>query len=519
MTRIPLEIFDDGHAGELEVRLLPESESLARQLDRMRLAQLIWTNRAVHERLNIIRKARGLIAESAGWLAEVAGGHSGRPMAEAMTSQVLPLADALRFVEREAGSLLKTRSLGAKGRPGWLANVRSVVKREPHGLVLVIAPSNYPLFLPGVAVIQALVAGNGVLLKPGTGGTEAAQALMEILFKAGLNRDLFILLPERPDVVREAIHWGVDKVVFTGSAETGVSLLRQLAPALIPATLELSGCDAVFVRADADLDLVVKALLFGLRLNNGATCIAPRRVFVHRSIATELEGRLAEALSLSEPFTFAIREQEESLVPIQLALAQGAHYVAGDIASDGRIKGPVVLAGVTPAMELLCRDIFAPVLSLVTINDDLEAQELSARCPYALGASIFSADQEASQLLASQVRAGVVTINDIIVPTADPRVPFGGRGRSGYGVTRGAEGLLEMTVPKVIAVRRGRWRPHLEPIRANDAALFESYVQLVHGQNWRGRLGALGRLLRSLVQSRWVEPTRKPSHVAKEEMK
>ena len=215
-------------------------------------------------------------------------------------AEVLPLAEACRFLEREAGKLLKPRRLGRRGLPLWLAGVCSEIQREPFGVVLIIGPGNYPLLLPGVQLIQALVAGNAVWLKPGGGGTEAARALCDLIVRAGFDPQLVALLPESAEAARAAIAARPDKVLFTGSAATGEKILAQLAPHLIPATMELSGCDAVIVRADADLDLAVKALVFGLRLNNGATCMSPQRVFVARSIATELEGRLGARLQYAK---------------------------------------------------------------------------------------------------------------------------------------------------------------------------------------------------------------------------
>jgi len=119
----------------------------------------------------------------------------------------------------------------------------------------------------------------------------------DLLHHAGLDHRLIQVLPEDSAAAASAIEAGVDKVILTGSADTGRTVLGQLSGKLVPAVMELSGADAVFVEADADLDLVVRCLRFGTLLNNGATCIAPRRVFVHQAVSTELEGRLAEAFT------------------------------------------------------------------------------------------------------------------------------------------------------------------------------------------------------------------------------
>ena len=161
--------------------------------------------------------------------------------------------------------------------------------------------------------------------------------------------------------------------------------------------MELSGCDAVIVRADADLDLVVKALTFGLTLNSGATCMAPKRVFVHRSIATELEGRLARVFPSCRSIQPTSSTTDQLRPLLDEALAQGAHFITGSLADDGSVQTPVVLAGVSPSAQLLREDIFAPVLVLVTVSDDAAAISLTNDCPYALGASIFTRDESASR--------------------------------------------------------------------------------------------------------------------------
>ena len=421
----------------------------------MRRAQATWAAVPVRTRLQVIRRFRHLLAEQAESVAISAVGSGQRPVAEILTSEIIPLADAARFLERAAGKVLAPRRVGRRGRPLWLGGVKSEVHREPFGLVLVIAPSNYPIFLPGVQVLQALAAGNAVLLKPGPGGTAATHELARLLNAAGLPASLLRVLSESPEAAQAAIRAGVDKVFFTGSATTGAQILAQLAPRAIPSTMELSGCDAVIIRADVDLELTVRALLFGLRLNSGQTCIAPRRVFVARAVATEFEGRLAQALADCSPATFSPAQRERLAPLLQQALAQGAHFLSGRIQPSGDIIGPVVIAGAMPALPLLREDIFAPLLTMLTVADDDEAVAFANDCPYALGATIFTRDERAAHSLAARLHVGGVIINDLIAPTADARLPFGGRKLSGFGLTRGPEGLLEMTTTKVVTQRSG----------------------------------------------------------------
>lgn len=459
-----------------------------------REAQALWAARPVAERLRTLRALRHLLAARAGELVEAAG----RPEAEVLSSEVIPLASACRFLEREAERILAPRRLGAEGRPAWLSGVEAEVRREPLGLVLVLAPANYRLFLPGVQALQALAAGNAVFWKPGRGGTPAASLVASLAAEAGLDPRLLAVLPEDPGTARVALAVGVDKVLLTGSAATGREVLAELASRLVPATMELSGCDALFVLPGADLARVTRAVGFGLTLHGGATCIAPRRVFVPRALAADLSERIAALAARLPAVAVDPETARRARVLLAGALAGGARLLAGSFTLADEIA-PLVVADALPEMRLLQEDLFVPVVSVVAVTDAEEALADAARCPYALGASVFGPAPEALAF-ASRVRAGVVVVNDVIVPTADPRLPFGGRGESGFGVTRGEEGLLELTAPKVVAVRRGRSLPHLEERHPEDAALFRAYLTLAHGGGLRARLRGLFALLASLVR-------------------
>jgi acyl-CoA reductase-like NAD-dependent aldehyde dehydrogenase len=458
-----------------------------------RAAQAGWAAVPLRHRLRTVRRARHLIAGRVDELVAAVDGSLARRRGETLAAEVLPLAQACRFLERRAGRVLRPRRAGSVVSR-LVPFVPAVeVRREPFGVVLIVGPGNYPLFLPGGQVLQALAAGNAVVLKPGSGGRAAATALARVLYDAGLPRRALSVLDESVDSGRRAVESEVDKVVLTGSFETGRAVLRRLAARVVPATVELSGCDAVFVLPGAEVDLAARALAFGLRLNEGATCVAPRRVFAPAGMAGDLGRRLAAALAEMPACAPDPARAERVAGLVAEAESMGARLVTGRCAT-GRPVLPAVVADASPEMRLLQEDVFAPVLSIVAVRTIDEAVRGSAACPYALGASVFGDAREAGRL-AGRIAAGVVVINDMIAPTADARVPFGGRGRSGYGVTRGAEGLLEMTRPKAIVLSRGRWRPHLEGGPGLGEPLLRLYMAAAHGPTIAGRLRAARDLL------------------------
>jgi acyl-CoA reductase-like NAD-dependent aldehyde dehydrogenase len=471
-----------------------------------RTAQAKWAFVPIERRINLVRKFRELLAEGAPALCRMTSQMQNRPESEILTSEIFPLLAACKFLERKAVSLLAPRRLGKSGLPLWLHGVSSEIHRDPYGVVLIIGPANYSLSLPGIQLLQALVAGNAVLLKPGLGGTPSAWSLLGLLDAAGLSIGLATLLPESVEAAQTAVGAGVDRVLFTGSAKVGAKILAQLAPQLIPATMELSGCDALLVRADGDLELVKKSLQFSLSLNSGATCIAPHRILVAESRAAELENLLEVHFQGQPRWKLTAPVANRVRPALQDALARGARLISGTIEQDESIVAPIILGRVPPDCRLFRTDIFAPVIATLRVKDDEEAVRRINDCPYALGASIFSANETIARDISTRLRVGFITINDVIVPAADPRVPIGGRGRSGFGTTRGREGLLDLTFPKVVTVRRGRFRPHLDPTAGQNSELLYAYLKLVYAGSLRSRWSALSVLTQRLLKGNFFLP-------------
>lgn len=451
------------------------------------IPQAEWARSSIASRLKILKRARHLLAGATSELCASISTQLSRTHADTMVSEILPLLEAIRFLERQAKHILRPRPLGRSGRPFWLFRVNTEIERVPFGKVLVVGPSNYPLFLPGVQVFQALAAGNSAIWKPGLGAGSVARIVAHALSRAGLPDGLLSVTDDTIEAAQTAIVAGVDKVFFTGSGAAGKALLRQLAETATPCVVELSGNDAAVVLPSADLSQVVAALAFGMRLNGSATCMAPRRILL-------VDFPASQRNLFVEQLTSALSQIEEIALPAS-ARRQLAHLIS-DAQRDGATAvgnpfcetiRPLLLLNATPEMQIALSDIFAPVLTLIEVEGTAGILRAQQACPLALTTSIFG-EERAARLLAGHINTGTITINDLIVPTADPRVPFGGRRQSGFGVTRGAEGLLEMTAVKVIATRRGRRTRHFDPTGETHAALFHSIITAAHasriGQRW-----------------------------------
>ncbi len=484
---------------EVSVQSASESLSDSLGLQAVRQGQRAWSHLRIAQRLGVLRRFRNLLATEGSSLAKLVSPHLTRTLPDTLTAEVLPLAEAVRYLERRAPTLLRPLRVNKADRPAWLRGVELEVQRDPWGVVLVIGPANYPLFLPGVQTVQALAAGNAVIWKPGVGGATIAHATAALLKCAGLPEGLLTVTDESPEAAQKYLDIGVDKVVLTGSGASGKAVLRKAAETLTPPTVELSGCDAAFVLSDANIGRAVDALVFGLRLNGSGTCIAPRRVFLHRDIAASFKGQLLERLETAEAISVPNRVLDLVGSLVANALEHHANLLTPDYDASGLLR-PVCIDEATPEMLCMRTDVPAPLLSLATVSDDDSALTLAGACPYALGATVFG-ERKHAEAFARQVSAGIVVVNDMIVPTADPRISFGGRGHSGFGKSRGPEGLLEMTVSKTIAVQRAGRLRHLEPPHPRGAELFAAYLHLVHGRGLHHRARALAALWGAITKS------------------
>ncbi len=458
--------------------------------------QARWSSMPLKARLRVLRAGRHLMAARAEEFCEAISPNLARTKADTLATELLPLLAGCKFLECEAGRILAPRKLGISGRPLWMTGVAAEIHRVALGHVLVIGPSNFPLFIPGSHVLQALAAGNRVTWKPGVGGGAVAQLMAKMMVEAGLPVSALMVTDESVEAAHQALAAGPDKVIFTGSSKTGRSVLAELAETATPAVLELSGADAIVVSPTADLHRVARAVAFGLRLNGGAVCMSPRRLFATPTTMSSLRPLLRAEMEKIAGAALDAATSARLRMMLEEAVLGGAE-VQGTFAPGA--QKPLLIDRATAGMTIARSDIFAPVLSLIEAESMLHVPALYAQCPYGLTVSIFygRGEEKKARMLGSMLNAGTLLINDIIAPTADPRVPFGGRGASGYGVTRGAEGLLEMTAVKTVLIRRGGVMLHLDPTRDEDVPMFAGMIRAMHGKGLAMRWAALKQLVKS----------------------
>jgi acyl-CoA reductase-like NAD-dependent aldehyde dehydrogenase len=513
----------------------------APELAAARAAQDAWARVAVRDRLRFVRALRALLVERTDAICDTIHADIARPPVEVIGTELLPATAALKFLEKRATKLLAPRPVSWWDQPTWLFGCRDSVYRRPWGVVGVVGTWNYPIYLNVGQIVQALVAGNAVLWKPSENVPRTAELTQNLFRDAGFPVDLLQRLPATREAGPQLAETDVDRVVFTGSDAVGRKLAARLGERLVPSTLELSGCDAMFVLADANPELAARAAWFGLTLNRGQTCIAVRRIFVQRAKFDAFASALAP-LVRAEPLGLVMAAQQaqaerliedatkrgatvlgvigggEPTPPAPLPSGRGEKDLRSSGTSgesqeasraftpfpEGKGVGGLGSAALSPTFLLnvspeaaICREAcFAPVAAVIPFETVEEALALAKRSPFGLGASIFSTDVAQAQKLAALVPAGHVSINDVLAPTAHPATPFGGRGASGWGVTQGPEGLLAMTVPQAVTVHAGKFRPHFDESANPDPAT----VEILHGLlRWTHARG-LGTKLRGLWQ-------------------
>lgn len=495
---MPLQALREDAPRDITVGMDQTAKVDVLDLSLSRKAQLAWATLPVRERLAVLRRARFAMSRMSNAFSDAIPSDLTRTPADTRVAELLPLLAACQFLEQRAEKTLRARRLGKRGLPLLLSGVTSEVQRVPYGVVLVIGPANYPLFLPGAQALQALAAGNAVLFKPGRNGAPVARLFAEALYQSGLPRNLLHVTSDSVEAGMMAVRSSVDKVIFTGSAGNARAILRVCAEKLVPCVIEASGCDAVVVLPSADLNRVVKAMAFGMRLNGSATCMAPRRVLLLNASEDRkkiLIDMLCSAFAKVGPTSISEATRANLCEMLEEARHEGAR-VYGSICVSQR---PILVTEVIPELRLAQADLFAPVLSVIDLSSEAEVVAAQETCPFGLTASVFGDEAEARQF-ATVLNVGTVLINDVIVATADPRIPFGGRRESGFGTTRGAEGLLEMSAAKVVAAQRSKSLRSYEVTGDQHVELFDGITLASHSQTLRQRWHGVTKALMAAIR-------------------
>jgi acyl-CoA reductase-like NAD-dependent aldehyde dehydrogenase len=349
-------------------------------------------------------------------------------------------------------------------RPG----IRRMIKREPVGVVLVIAPWNYPFLTAVNTVVPALVAGNAVLLKHASQTILAGERFQAAMDRAGLPEGLFRNLVLSHDQTARILGAGaVDHCNFTGSVSGGRAIERAAAGTFTSLGLELGGKDPAYVRPDADMAHAIETIVDGAFFNSGQCCCGIERVYVHESRydafvegAVDLVGKyvlgnpLDEATTLGpmahRRFADLVRRQTEEAVAAGATAHIDPKRFAADT-GDTAYLAPQVLTEVTHAMSVMCDESFGPVVGIMRVRDDEEAIRLMNDSPYGLSAAIWTADVDAAERIGDRLETGTVFMNRC--DYLDPGLAWTGVKDTGRGASLSTLGYESVTRPKSFHLR------------------------------------------------------------------
>lgn len=445
-----------------------------------------WPRRSLSQRLVWAVCFRRLIARHTDQLCDTMREEIAKPRHEALLADILPLLSAIKWMEKRAPAILAPRAVS--GTPWWLRGMKARVRREPLGHVAIIATWNYPVHLLGVQLVQALIAGNEVTVKPSERASRTQALLLDLAQQAGLPEGVLDRVSPSREAGREMLALNrFDHVVFTGSTRVGCEVAKTLAKSLTPATLELSGRDSAFVLKDADARKAARAIFACASFNAGQTCMGPRRALVHEAVYDEF-AREIERLAAKATSREMIDEDaaQDAFALCRSAVEAGGREATGTLSEPvGRLWRPTAILDCPAEAELVEGRHFGPAFAVVRVATLTRALEIHHACDQHLATSIFTRDgAKAAKTLAPLVGAGLVTINDCVIPSAHPAVSITGNGQSGTGISQGEEGLLAMTRPLQITFGPGAARRAIKPppkIVLNGLARFTRW--------WYGRGG------------------------------
>jgi succinate-semialdehyde dehydrogenase / glutarate-semialdehyde dehydrogenase len=430
---------------------------------RSREVQRSWAARPVRERAAVLLRYHDLVLDQQNQLMDLIQVENGKARVWAF-EEIMDQAVTARYYARLAPRALKPhRRLSAL--PGLVSTREHHV---PKGVVGVIAPWNYPLVLAVSDALAALVAGNGIVIKPDSQTPFTALRAFELLEQAGLPEGLVQVVTGPGRSVGTAIIDNTDYVMFTGSTSTGRSIAARAGERLISMSAELGGKNAMVITGDTDLDTAAEGAVVASFANTGQLCISIERIYVEEPLADAFIRRFGERaaeLKLGAEQSFgpdvgalASDDQLDKVrAHVDDAVAKGARLVAG-----GRHRPdigplfyePTILTGVTPDMDVHRDETFGPVVAVYPYATDDEAVEQANDTEYGLNASVYCGDTARGRAIAERILAGTVNVNDGYSSAwASLDAPMGGMKASGVGRRHGREGLLKYTESRTVAVR------------------------------------------------------------------
>ncbi len=430
-NKIIKEVVEDSHKSITEKFLLA------------RAAQKEWVQISINDRIDCIKKFSELLEKNKDQLAADLSLEVGKPLSEAL-NEIAGAQKRITFFVENAKKWLSENQVNLDG------NTTEVLSFDALGVIANISAWNYP-FLVGVNVfIPALIAGNAVLYKPSEFATLTGLNITRLMRVAGIPQSIFIEVIGSAAAGEALLELDLDGYFFTGSYKTGKYIAEKVAHKLVPVGLELGGKDPLYVTDEIkDIKQVAAAAAEGCLYNNGQSCCAVERLYVHENVyedfmkhfLDEVKAFPTGAITRSAHLDFLSSQVED-------ALSKGAKLLIGGKKkqAEGSYFEPTILVDVNHSMKVMIEETFGPVIGVMKVKNDQEALELMNDCEYGLTASVYSKNIERAKAIVGQIDAGSSYIN--CCDRVSAYLPWAGRKHSGMGATLSYLGILSFTKPR-----------------------------------------------------------------------
>jgi succinate-semialdehyde dehydrogenase/glutarate-semialdehyde dehydrogenase len=414
---------------------------------------LHWQSKKLKERLIFLPNIATLLLENKEEYASIITSEMHKPITQAL-AEVEKCALLCKYYYENAETFLATKSIKTDAS-------ESYVVYEPLGVILGIMPWNFPFWQVFRFAVPTLIAGNTVVVKHASNVPKCAELIQEIFEQVGFPKGCYQNLPISSNEVANVIANPIIKAVsLTGSEQAGVAVATEAGKHLKKCVLELGGNSAFIILEDANLEKAVATAVNARMQNAGQSCIAAKRFLVHDTIADEFVTKFKVAvqnLKTGNPLDketqigslARVDLAEELEQQVQKSIEMGAQLITGGKRYEAFFE-PTILTDVTPTMPIFKEETFGPVAAITTFKTIDEAIELSNQSEFGLGVSLFTQDVDFIKTKISAFNEGAVFINEMV--KSDPRLPFGGIKKSGYGRELAEEGLKEFVNVKTVVI-------------------------------------------------------------------
>jgi succinate-semialdehyde dehydrogenase/glutarate-semialdehyde dehydrogenase len=482
------EIVSYNPATGAEVGRLPQASAadVTAAVERGREAFKTWKTTSFKERAAYVMRAREALLADMDQIAELISAESGKPVAEALSMEIAPVLDLMQYFARNAENMLRSTKIGI-GLYGLLGRTSRIV-HHPLGVVGIIPAWNFPFSIPLGEATMALMAGNTVVIKPSELTAMTGVKIGEIFEKSGLPENCLQIVSGGGPTGAALVDAAPDKIMFTGSVETGKKIAAAAARNLTSVVLELGGKDAMIVFDDANLELAAGAAVWGAFCNSGQACSSVERLYVQEGAAAELTQKIIEKTRALKQDTGDKQTTSVGAMSStrQLAIvedhvedfrAAGATIETGGRRNpdlDGLFYEPTVITGATNDMRAMQEETFGPTLPIATFTTEDEAIRLANDSEFGLTASVWTRERARGRRVAQKIEAGSVCVNEVLYTHGIGQTPWGGFKNSGRGRTHGREGLMELVQPQHIHINHLSLVPDAwwMPYSANAVATF-----------------------------------------------